>query len=305
MTTPRTPYTSPIRARWLDRSTGLGFGFLEAPLNRAVASLAAGTSEHLRRALVFALLPQLPEADWHAGRTPHLEESGNGADFIAVDHDPATGERTELARTEHKPGNTPPQWNHGVTVDQLLDCDAVEVTPEQTAHMLTYAHILDKRWITPEEFNEVGGYDCNGLKKRKGLPDQYEPVKPQVIKYLLEPTPMSLVQVIADRTTDINELYQVPDVWYRLKPERFPICTTADVLNRLAQHIDRAQLSHASTAALMRVTDALWLTADKAITDTCTPQVRHIVSDAAWHRGYNWDDGVWVPLKDDTVAPIL
>ena len=40
MTEQRTPYTSPIRARWRDRTTGLGFGFLEAPFNRAVAELA-------------------------------------------------------------------------------------------------------------------------------------------------------------------------------------------------------------------------------------------------------------------------
>lgn len=293
MTEPRPPYTSPIRARWRDRSTGLGFGFLEAPFNKAVAELASQASEHLRRALILALFPQLPESDWPAGRTPYLEESGNGADFTAVDYSPA-GERTELARTEHKPGETPPQWNHGVTVQQLLDCDAVEVTAEQAAHMRRYSHILDKRWITQKEFIEVGGYQCNGLKKRKGVVGVYEPVRPQVVKYLLQPTPMHVVQIIADRTADINELYEVPDVWYRLLPERFPICTTADVLNRLAQHIDLAQLSHASTAALMRVTDALWLTADEDITDTCTPQVRHIVSDAAWHRGYNWDDGDWV-----------
>lgn len=297
MNTPRAPYTEPIRARWIDRTTGLGFGFLEAPLNRAVADLAAKCSEHLRRALIRALFPQLPASDWPGGRTPHLVESGNGADFIAVDHSP-TGERTELARTEHKPGKTPPQWNNGVTIDQLLDCDAVEVTDEQSAHMRRYQHILDKRWITPEEFDEVGGYDCNGLKKGKGDPERYEPVKPQVIKYLLQPTPMRVVQVVADRTADINELYQVPDVWYRLKPEAFPICTTADVLNRLAQHIDLAQLSQAETTALMRVTDALWLTADKAITDTCTPQVRDIISDAAWHRGYHWDDGDWMTWAD-------
>lgn len=293
MTEPRTPYASPIRARWRDRSTGLGFEFLEAPFNKAVAELAAECSEHLRRALVFAFFPQLDEKDWQQGRVPHLEESGDGADFAAVDYSP-TGERTELARTEHKPGETPPQWNHGVTVQQLLDCDAVEVTAEQAAHMRRYSHILDKRWITQEEFNEVGGYQCNGLKKRKGVVGVYEPVRPQVIKYLLQPTPMRVVQVVADRTADINELYEVPDVWYRLLPERFPICTTADVLNRLAQHVDLAQLSQAETTALMRVTDALWLTADKAITDTCTPQVRDIVSDAAWHRGYNWDDGDWV-----------
>ncbi|MFI8696821.1 hypothetical protein [Dietzia maris] len=298
MTEPRTPYASPIRARWRDRSTGLGFEFLEAPFNKAVAELAAECSEHLRRALVFAFFPQLNEKDWQQGRVPHLEESGDGADFAAVDHDPDDGGRTELARTEHKPGKTPPQWNHGVTIKQLLDCDAVEVTAEQAAHMRRYSHILDKRWITQEEFNEVGGYQCNGLKKRKGVADQYEPVKPQVIKYLLQPTPMRVVQVIADRATDINELYDVPDVWYRLRPERFPICTTADVLNRLAQHVDLEQLSQAETAALMRVTDALWLTADKAITDTCTPQVRHIVSDAAWHRGYNWAAGNWVRWTD-------
>lgn len=297
MTEPCTPYASPIRARWRDRSTGLGFGFLEAPLNKALAELATNHSEHLRRALVLAVFPQLDPADWPGGRTPFIEESGNGADFTAVDYSP-TGQRTELARTEHKPGKTPPQWNHGVTIAQLLDCDAVEVTPEQAAHMRKYAHILDKRWITPGEFDEVGGYDCNGLKKGKGDPERYEPVKPQVVKYLLQPTPMRVVQVVADRTADINELYEAPDVWYRLKPEAFPICTTADVLNRLAQHIDLAQLSQAETTALMRVTDALWLTADKAITDTCTPQVRDIVSDAAWHRGYHWDDGDWVRWAD-------
>jgi len=288
-----TPYADPIRARWRDRTTGLGFGFLEAPFNKSVARLTGLGSEHLRRALILAFFPQLGEANWPAGRIPHLEESGNGADFIAVDYNPDTGVRTELARTEHKPGRTPPQWNYGVTTAELLDCDAVEVTDEQTAHMRKYAHILDKRWIDAEEFDEVGGFQCNGLKKRRGVGGQYEPVKPQVIKYLLQPSPMQVVQVIADRTSDINELYQVPDVWYRLRPELFPICTTADVLNRVAQHIDLAQLSHASTAALMRVTDALWLTADKAITDTCTPRVRHIISDAAWHRGYNWDDGNW------------
>ncbi|PZT99651.1 MAG: hypothetical protein DI630_16545 [Gordonia sp. (in: high G+C Gram-positive bacteria)] len=296
---PHAPYTSPIRARWRDRTTGLGFGFLEAPFNKAVAELASQGSEHLRRAFILALFPQLPEKDWPAGRTPHLEESGNGADFIAVDHDPDNGGRTELARTEHKPGKTPPQWNHGVTTDQLQACDAVDVTAEQAAHMRKYAHILDKRWINADEFDEVGGYDCNGLKKRKGVKDQYEPVKPQVIKYLLQPTPMPVVQVIADRSSDINELYEVPDVWYRLKPERFPICTTADVLNRLAQNLDLEQLTPDETSALMRVADALWLTADKAITDQCTPQVRHIVSEAAWHRGYNWDDGDWVRWADD------
>lgn len=288
-----TPYADPIRARWRDRTTGLGFGFLEAPFNKSVARLTGLGSEHLRRALILAFFPQLGEANWPAGRTPHLEESGNSADFAAVDYSPA-GERTELARTEHKPGETPPQWNHGVTVQQLLDCDAVEVTAEQAAHMRRYSHILDKRWITQEEFNEVGGYQCNGLKKRKGVVGVYEPVRPQVVKYLLQPTPMRVVQVVADRTADINELYEVPNVWYRLKPERFPICTTADVLNRLAAEIDLAQLSPAGTAELMRITDALWLTAEKRITDQCAPQVRHIVSDAAWHRGYNWDDGDWV-----------
>ena len=297
MNTPRTPYTEPIRSRWIDRSTGVGFGFLEAPLNKAIAQLATDHSEHLREALVLALFPQLDPADWPGGRTPVVEESGNGADFTAVDYAPL-GRRTELARTEHKPGKTPPQWNHGVTVQELLDCDAVEVTPEQTAHLRKYAHILDKRWINADEFDEVGGYDCNGLKKRKGVADEYEPVRPQVIKYLLHPSPMKVLQVIADRSTDINELYAVPDVWYRLKADRFPICTTADVLNRLAQHVDLEQLSPAETTALMRITDALWLTADKAITDTCTPQVRDIVSDAAWHRGYNWDDGDWVRWED-------
>lgn len=297
MTAPHAPYTDPVRSRWYDRSTGLGYGFFEAPLNKALAELATNHSEPLRRALVLAVFPQLGPADWPGGRTPFIEESGNGADFTAVDYSP-TGVRTELARTEHKPGKTPPQWNHGVTVQQLLDCDAVEVTPEQAAHMRKYAHILDKRWINADEFDEVGGYQCNGLKKRKGVAGEYEPVRPQIIKYLLQPAPMKAVQVVADRATDINELYAVPDVWYRLLPERFPICTTADVLNRLAQHVDLAQLSQAETTALMRVTDALWLTADKAITDTCTPQVRDIISNAAWHRGYSWDAGDWVRWTD-------
>ena len=297
MSSTQAPYVSPIRSRWYDRSTGVAVGFLEAPLNKAIAELATNHSEHLRRALVLALFPQLDPSDWPGGRTPAIEESGTGADFTAVDYSP-TGVRTELARTEHKPGKTPPQWNYGVTVQQLLDCDAVEVTPEQSAHMRKYAHILDKRWINAEEFDEVGGFQCNGLKKRKGAVGEYEPVRPQVIKYLLEPTPMQVVQVIADRATDINELYEVPNVWYRLLPERFPICTTADVLNRLAQHVDLAQLSPAETAGLMRITDALWLTADKAITDTCTPRVRHIISDAAWHRGFNWDDGDWARWEE-------
>jgi hypothetical protein len=297
MTNLRAHYADPIQSRWYDRSTGVAVGFLEAPLNKAIAELATNHSEHLRRALVLALFPQLDPEDWPGGRTPFIEESGHGADFTAVDYSP-TGVRTELALTEHKPGETPPQWNYGVTVQQLLDCDAVEVTPEQSAHMRAYAHILDKRWIDAGEFNEVGGYECNGLKKRKGVVGVYEPVRPQVIKYLLQPTPMQVVQVVADRTSDINELYEVPDVWYRLLPERFPICTTANVLNSIAQHVNLAQLSEAETAALMRVTDALWLTADKAITDTCTPRVCHIISAAAWHRGYNWDDGEWVKRGD-------
>src|SRR5690606_24918909 len=135
MTTPRTPYASPIRARWRDRSTGLGFEFLEAPFNKAVAELATDHSEHLRRALVLALFPQLAESDWPGGRTPHLEESGNGADFVAVDHYPK-GQRTELAHpprsganrtgraTGQRPGQQPDWWRRQLSSPEASRCRA-------------------------------------------------------------------------------------------------------------------------------------------------------------------------------------
>lgn len=299
MTDLRVPYATPIRSTKVDALTGAGYRFWEAQCNKAIAALAAGPNELLRRALVLAVFPQLDETDWPDGRVPHLEESGNGADFVAVDYSPA-GARTELARTEHKPGRTPAQWNHAISTTDLLSCPAVEVTDEQTAHIRRYRHVLDKRWIDEHDFAEIGGYQCNGLKDHSDWPGVYESVWPQVIGYLMRPTPLPVVQVIADRTDDINALYNTEPVWYRLKPEYFPICTTAAVLNTLAREIDLDRLSRDEQVELTRVVDALWMSADWNINDLCDDAVRALVSDATWHIAHNWDEADWITWEDWT-----
>lgn len=230
---------------------------------------------------------------------PHLEESGNSADFLAVDLSPA-GARTVLAHTEHKPGRTPAQWNHAITTEDLLSCPAVVVTAEQAAHIRRYQHILDKRWITDDDFDEIGGYQCNGLKDHPKQPGHYESVWPQVIGYLTFPTSLPVVQVIADRSDDINALYKTEEVWYRLKPEYFPICTSADVLNVLAREIDLSRLSPDELSELTRVVDALWMSADWEINEECDDAVRNLVSDATWHIAHNWDEADWITWEDWT-----
>lgn len=299
---PRAPYDEPIRGRMVDRSTGISWRPHEGPINDAVGAFGSAADPHIRRAFVKAFAPQLPEADWPRGETPRLIAQHRGPDWCVL-HRTKSGRDVVLASTEHKPSDSNAQWNHGVTVSELLGCPAVRVTATQRQLLSQHSRLLDQQWLTHQDVEAVGGYGATGFKSRKRTGGaQAEWVVPQVISYWvsaqhLEVTPT--VAVVADRTSDINALYSTCQDWYQLDPTFFPIFSTPEVLNTLGAELDVSLLGHCVRSELYRLCDALWVRSGQYWENfPLTSAAQQLVSEAALYVASRVDDAEWVPWKE-------
>lgn len=272
----RPPYDEPIQSDRVSPN-GIGLTYREESFNRAVAELGHSENDELRSAIVQMVAPQLPPNQWPRGNVPWVIEAGNDTDWRIEDAD-----GNVLAITEHKPAGAPAHWARG-PVEYLMDPEGVSCEDGYIEELKACAHVLNKKEFTLEEDAEITPLIryFGRMGTPKGNPRAYYHRMPQVIVYRARHG--LPCQILTDSASTATELYIGSDGdrdWcpYKLVDSEYPIHTTADALNSLAQALDGVDLTWEENAAVTRIADAMWMRAPWEIGGVL---IEDLMSDAA------------------------
>lgn len=283
-------FDSKLRSTYVCSAHQIPIKVWESDLNRGVARLGSHPDPSVRRATIQAIWPDVNVTC--CGEIAQVTESGFDADWILSCR--TCGDVIALA--EHKPFGAPKQWS------------VAEIAAYRGPGLLDAP-----QWVIDFPLECEGTHSPHthggahpGLIVRNSNPPVTQLRAPQVLVYSHKhgDKPVTIVQY---ENIPASELYGTTtvraDIDFRLNEELFPVRTTDQFLESLAQALDEVPLDDETNSFARNLMGALWYRSAATLIDK--PALEHArnwiptnypeCASASEHPLNKWSDRVSTP----------
>lgn len=291
-----------ISRGWVHGELGITVNPNEGAVNKLIGQAGSVKNGDVRSAIIYGLT----DSDEFAGG--YVREAGSGADFKV--HSGAGLDSPIVAQIEHKPVGAPEHWAKANLAD-LENDKYCTVDQSWYSELLAIQELVDaKEYLFSDWPADIyNPWTCNykdGKKSWKSIPGAMGHFRlPQVLVYATRlDLPCALINDSEVHST-ANDLYlsRRSQEFITLRDDAYPIHSTADVLNRIAERLDVRAVDDETRKIVQTAVGYLWMRGPYEIDLEITEEASALVP-SEFHEAGRASSEQWVSWGERPSASI-